>query len=110
MSLKLYTATFNYRGQDRFDITVKTKEHPEFCPTWEMVAGYKNGSMSEEEYTRLYHELMVESWRKYNKAWRDLLALNEATLVCFCKKNTFCHRYLLAQYLVKCGVEYIGDR
>lgn len=110
MALKVYTSTFGYRGEDRFDITVKTKEHAAFCPTWDMVMNYKNKSMSEEEYTKLYHDMMVESWRKHNHDWRDLLAMNEVTLVCFCPKGSFCHRYLLAEYLVKCGAEYMGDR
>ena len=110
MPLKVYTGTFNYKGTDRFDITVKTKEHPEFCPTWNMVMGIKNRTMSEEEYTNEYRTLMVNSWKNKKYAWIDLLARDTVTLVCFCKKGSFCHRYLLADYLVKCGAIYMGDR
>lgn len=110
MSLKIYTSTFRYSGKDRFDITVKTKEHPEFCPTWDMVTGIKKGYITEEEYSLKYHDLMITSWKKHRSAWTDLLNMDEITLVCFCAKGTFCHRYLLAQYLVKMGAVYLGDR
>lgn len=108
--MKVYRSTFNYKGTDRFDVTIKTKEHPEFCPTWDMVMGIKKGIITEEEYAKQYHDLMIKSWRKNRKAWEELLSMGEVTLVCFCKKGSFCHTYLLAEYLVKLGAVFMGDR
>jgi hypothetical protein len=34
----------------------------------------------------------------------------ELTLVCFCKAHSFCHRYLLTEYLQKFGAIYKGKR
>lgn len=108
--LKVFTSNYRYGGDDRFDISVKGKLHPEFAPTWSMVKGIKEGTMTEDEYTKLYHDLMINSWKNKRDAWDRLLSMDMVTLVCFCPNGSFCHRYLLAGYLVKCGAKYMGDR
>ena len=62
--LKVYTSNYRYGGDDRFDISVKGKLHPEFAPTWPMVKGIKEGTMNEDEYTRLYRDLMINTRRQ----------------------------------------------
>ena len=101
-TLNVYTAQMRYPGKDRFDITVKSG-HKAFAPTWDMVMGIKNGTMTEAQYTERYRELMSESVHKYPGAWSDLLLKGEVTLVCYCPKGAFCHRYLLVKIL-----QYIG--
>ena len=39
-----------------------------------------------------------------------LVDLPEPYLVCFCKADSTCHRYLLADYLTGLGAEYMGER
>lgn len=107
--LKVWTAQFRYKGDDRLDITVKTGNKA-FSPVWSMVMGHKNGTLTDEQYTDLYIKRMRYSYKKYGDEWAKLLQMEEVTLVCFCKAHDFCHRYLLADILVKCGAKYMGEK
>lgn len=106
--VKVYTSQYAYKGKDRFDITVKTGDRA-FSPVWDMVMKHKSGEYSDEQYTDLYLKRMRYSFKKYAEKWTDLLSKDEITLVCFCAPNKFCHRYLLADILVKCGAMYMGE-
>lgn len=106
--LKVYTSQYRYSGNDRLDITVKSGDKT-FAPTWKMVIGHKRCSMSNELYIELYLQLMRKSYKKYKAKWQELLNQETVTLVCFCGKGNFCHRYLLANILVKLGAEYCGE-
>lgn len=108
--MNLWTAQYRYSGNDRFDITVKGRENMEFAPTWDMVLSHKNKTMSDEEYTKIYKEMMRKSYVKNKNKWEKLLKRDEITLVCFCKKYNFCHRYILKDILVKMGAVYMGER
>lgn len=101
----IYTARYNYAGADRVDITIKGQDPDwkEFAPTWDMVIGVKNGSMSEQTYVDLYHptlnhrsiigDVSVTTWDK-------LLNMETATFVCFCAEGAFCHRNILTNYML----------
>lgn len=104
-----YTSTYNYKGKDRLDITVKgsTPFGKYFAPTWTMVNLFKNGVMSEKEYTRAYIIILD---RVPEIIWKKLLEKDKITLVCFCKPDSFCHRFLLAKELEKRGAIYKGER
>jgi uncharacterized protein YeaO (DUF488 family) len=90
------------------DITVKSGERA-FAPTWTMVMGVKQGRISEDEYIREYYALMRESYRQNRQRWDEILRMDAVILACYCRADTFCHRYLLKDMLVKCGAEYIGE-
>ena len=90
------------------DITVKSGDKA-FAPTWKMVMGSKQSKITDEEYTRQYIELMRQSYRANKQRWDEVLNLDEVILACYCKADTFCHRYLLKDMLVKCGAEYTGE-
>lgn len=90
------------------DTTVKSGDKV-FAPTWEMVMGVKQGRMSENDYTREYYEMMRESYRQNRQRWDEVLGMEEVILACYCRPDTFCHRYLLRDMLVKCGAEYVGE-
>ena len=109
--VNIYTAQYKYSGEDRLDITVKGNDPIGriFAPTWEMVRLYKDYK-NEINYVRSYHLLMQRSYRINRKIWEEILNRDSVTLVCFCKENSFCHRYLLAEYLEKCGGKYLGER
>lgn len=77
-------------------------------PDWDCVAALKNGSISEEEFTRRYKN-------KLNKLDRQTVleelqykaeseGANTVYLVCWEASNKFCHRHILAEWL-DCGVE-----
>jgi uncharacterized protein YeaO (DUF488 family) len=106
--LKVYTSRINCKDKDKFDITVKTGSKI-FAPTWDIVMGLKNGKITQEQYEEEYHRLMVKSYNENREEWNKLLSRDRVVLVCFCRSGDFCHRYLLAKYLVKLGAEYKGE-
>lgn len=114
-----YTATYRYPGPDRLDITVKGQDPvgKYFAPTWEMVQNYKSGRLSEEEYTKLYYESLIDNWVHLKGFKERVLGLIERskkesiTLVCFCPAGTFCHRHLLINWLKhNWAIVYRGER
>jgi len=90
------------------DITVKSGDKA-FAPTWKMVMGSKQDRITDEEYTNQYTELMRQSYKVNRERWNEVLNLDEVILACYCKADSFCHRYLLKDMLVKCSAEYIGE-
>jgi len=96
--MKVSTSTYRYPGPHRLDVTRKSGERA-FAPTWEMVQEYKAGRLSEEDYTRLYHQRLKESLRENPQAWESLLHREEVVLVCFCPAGAFCHRHLLKEII-----------
>jgi len=96
----LYTAQYRYSGLDRTDITVKGMDPygKYFAPTWNMVTGIKDGSISEEEYIKQYLQILEEV-PTYVFDW--LLKPETRTFVCFCSKEAFCHRNILVKYLIQ---------
>jgi hypothetical protein len=70
---------------------------------------FKAGNMTEQQYIDYYHDKMVQSYKEARSGWERLLECDWVVLVCFCKAHTFCHRYLLADYLEKCGAKYEGE-
>jgi uncharacterized protein YeaO (DUF488 family) len=107
--LKVYTARISYRGEDRLDITVKSGDKL-FAPTWNLVMGYKNGTITEEHYTEGYLALMRLSYKRNREQWQALLARDSVTLCCYCKRGDFCHRVILAKILEKLGAQYMGEK
>lgn len=100
----VYTAQYRYSGPDRVDITVKGQDinWKEFAPTWDMVMGIKKGTMSEQQYVNLYAPSLNNTSIIGNVSvatWEKLLAMETATFVCFCKRDAFCHRNILVNYL-----------
>jgi hypothetical protein len=112
----LYTAQYRYPGKDRLDITVKGNDVAGkiYAPTWQMVQGFKNKTVTEEEYTGQYYNLLIERWKTNGEEMMRLVNMvrdRDMTLVCFCPSGTFCHRYLLVEFLRhNWAVEYGGER
>jgi len=90
------------------DITVKSGDEA-FAPTWKMVMGSREGSISQEEYTRQYYDLMRQSYRQNRERWDEVLAADEVILACYCRAGSFCHRYLLKDMLMKRGAAYVRE-
>lgn len=112
----LYTGQIRYPGKDRLDITIKSGSGigKIFAPTWEMVMGVKNGTMSNEEYTAKYYWLLADRWNTHSKEILEFVETVKTfpvTIVCYCKKGDFCHRHLLVAWLVhNFEVQYGGER
>lgn len=108
--LKFWTAQYRYPGPYRLDITVKGNDPfgRLFAPTWDMVKTYKNNpnkALAEQIYTRAYHQLILNNFSHLDKLTR----YQEIVLVCFCPSEDFCHRHLLAHYLIHLGAQYMGE-
>lgn len=106
--LQIYTSQYRYKGSDRLDITVKGKDSlgKYFAPTWNMVMGFKSGDISQAKYTELYAKILDEVPKSI---WRKVLREKRVVLVCFCRKDSFCHRFLLAKELEARGGIYKGE-
>ena len=86
------------------DITVKSGI-PAFAPTWDMVLGYKSGTLTESEYTLQYYIQMRHSYMssdtRYRHAWDRMLELPLFAVACFCPVGAFCHRHLFVDMIDK---------
>lgn len=119
--MTLYTAQYRYSGNDRLDITVKGNcpAGKLYAPTWMMVTGYKNGSMTQQIYEKLYYDLLIERWKTssdFRESNDRLIQLfgnpgRDMTFVCFCPPDKFCHRHLLVRWLQhNWSITYGGER
>ena len=109
----IYTAQMRVSVSDEIDITIKSASTPvgrALSPTWEMVNGFKSGVMTEEIYTEKYLSLLRHRYQ-YDSIkfaiWDILKNKRSITLKCFCPADTFCHRLLAKDVLIKIG-EQIG--
>lgn len=72
----------------------------ELSPGWKILRPYHDGKIDEEMYIKLYREKLEKFDAK--KIYNELLGLTggeEPILLCWCKKNDFCHRHLAADWL-----------
>jgi len=96
-----YANIKNLNIDDCLSISVGTppwysgKKFKELQPTWNMVTGHKDGTISDKEYTKMYYELVL------NKLNKDELIekLDNKILLCWCGKSKFCHRHILREWL-----------
>lgn len=108
---KIHTSQYKYDGKDRIDITSRSKDRLGnfFSPPWSLVDSFKKGLIGEKEYTDHYTHLMRVLYQRYKYPFDEILKKERVTFVCYCKKDNFCHRYILADIFVKLGAEYLGE-
>ena len=70
-----------------------------FGPRGDYLMLYKQGRMSDEEYTRLYIERMKRSQREFPYEWEALAQLPKAAYACYCGDGKFCHRHIFVKML-----------
>ena len=92
------------RGQIRpgvigIDTTVKSASGllRSFAPTWQMVMGWKRGSLTWEQYAAQYRAILT---RVPDVVWNILAARPEARLLCYCRDGVPCHTHLIIEYAV----------
>jgi hypothetical protein len=85
------------------DVSVKSAKGfaRSFASTWKMVMGYKNGTLTEAQYTEQYKTILgavsVEARR-----WLYAQAMNyEVILLCYCRDKWFCRTRLIMQDAVE---------
>lgn len=72
--------------------------HPEFAPTSEILAGYKDGRITWPDYERMYRELLAA---RHPTAGLSPADLDRICLLCTEKSATQCHRRLVAEYIAE---------
>jgi len=102
----IYTAHYSYSGPDRVDITVKGQDPnwKEFAPTWAMVMGIKNGTMTQQQYLDLYEPGLGRKsiiGEVSGPTWHRLMQMRTVTFVCFDPEGEFCHRNILTNYIIR---------
>lgn len=70
--------------------------HPEFAPTAEILAGYKDGRITWPDYERMYRELLAT---RHPTAGFVSADLDHICLFCAEKSAHQCHRRLAAEYI-----------
>ena len=91
------------------DTTVKSAQGPfrALAPTWDMVMGYKNKTLSEAGYRTQYSVILQ---RVSAKVWDTLADHAELLLLCYCRDDaSFCHTHLIISHLVQCWPERFQD-
>ena len=78
-----------------------------FAPHWHDLRAYKEGKLSEEEYTERYLEKMYDSQVYHKDAWNRLSVYPWVAYGCYCKPGEFCHRHLFKE-LAKTWLEGMG--
>ena len=72
--------------------------HPEFAPTAEILAGYKDGLITWSDYERMYRELLATRHPTAGLAPADL---DRICLLCTEKSAHQCHRRLAAEHIAE---------
>lgn len=70
--------------------------HPEFAPTTEILAGYKDGRITWPDYERMYRELLTA---RHPAAGLTPDTIDRICLLCTEKSATQCHRRLAAEHI-----------
>lgn len=70
--------------------------HPEFAPTSEILAGYKDGRITWTDYEQMYRELLAT---RHPTAGLAPVDLDHICLLCTEKSVLQCHRRLAAEHI-----------
>jgi hypothetical protein len=71
----------------------------QFAPDMKNVMAYKNGEMSEEDYTKAYISRMEFSQKKAPKVWNRVKDYDQLIFACYCEAGAFCHRHILVRMI-----------
>ena len=86
-----------YSGENLATVLgARYEHHPEFAPTSEILAGYKDGRITWPDYERMYRELLAA---RHPTAGLSPTDLDRICLLCTEKSATQCHRRLAAEYI-----------
>lgn len=107
----IYTSQYNYSGNNRLDITTRSEDPIGriFSPSWILVKNYKDGKINEQQYSNIYINNMRILYKEFSCIFHNILKKDKLVLVCFCPKNTFCHRLLLKDIFIKLGAKDGGE-
>lgn len=90
------------------DITVKSGIQA-FAPSWENLRAYKDGQLSQSEYTMRYYQKVLENSGRCKSDWDDLTKNRSVALACYCRVGEYCHRHLFAPLAIA-HLQSLGHR
>ncbi len=101
--MKLYTSNYARHGRDPNGVCIsikpiwwfKGKCYYPLAPTWNIVTGVKDGTITEDEYTAEYLKILAKL--DPQKVVDDLG--DGAIMLCYEKPTDFCHRHIVACWL-----------
>lgn len=129
--VQVWTGRIGEGGSSEVNTTYKSADTvigKLLAPSKQIVLGHKHYSgdkrfrsypkVSDEAYRRRYLEGLRMNFAAHQDMFRELLERDTLTLTCYCAKHkSFCHRYILARYVLpRCaryfGIDYIyrGER
>jgi len=85
-------------GIDTLDITAKSGVSA-FAPDFNNVMAYKRNELTEDEYTVRYLERMEMTRREAPQVWATLKDCKRVALLCYCRKDQFCHRHIFSHLM-----------
>lgn len=113
--MELYTCQMaNWRkardlGIAVLDVTFKSGDK-RFAPDADLLYRYKDGTVSDEQYTERYIELMDTRYAEDPGMLSVITEHESLCLMCYCAPGQFCHRHLLTKWLAQhIKVSYRGE-
>jgi uncharacterized protein YeaO (DUF488 family) len=81
-------------------------------PSWDFVMGYKAGKINDAEYKKIYLSTITRRYNKMSELFKKVLLKKEVTFVCYCRKGSFCHRVIIAEWFQQQFLDctYKGER
>lgn len=107
--MKLYTSNYARNGKHMNAVAIsirpphwyKGKSYLALAPTWDIVLGVKNKTITQDEYTEAYNKILS----KLNpQAVANELG-DGAIMLCYESPNDFCHRHLVSEWMRKAGID-----
>ena len=88
------------QGVSGIDTTVKSAQGiwRALAPSWDMVMGYKQGTLSWEAYCAQYAKFLA---RVPNAVWDALAQEEQRTLLCYCRDGWNCHTHEIIDFAVR---------
>lgn len=106
-------------GADKLEGRIAADHPSRLAPPWEILKPVLQAMRSKDSVIVhagwvAYVDVYTARVMRANRAAMDSLARRgqegDVTLVCFCKEEKHCHRWLVAQGLVALGCTYAGER
>ncbi len=75
----------------------KVRIYKPLCPSWDLVMDYKSKKITKEEYTIRYHNEILnnlDAAKTYQELGEDSI------LLCYEASLNFCHRHIVAKWLM----------
>ncbi len=105
----LYTAAYDYTGDDKVDVSFNGG-NAVFTPPRTLMLEYRLGRLSPEQFQAGYCTFLEESLVQHLFNWNKLFESGRIVLVCSCNGGAdLCHRFVLIDFLKKLGAVYCGD-